>query len=148
MDWRKGFPSTPRDNPGVENVGNNLSKLVRTVMAIPASSADAERAFSILKHIKSSRRSRLSYVTVDDLLRIWLNGPSRLDDFPSARLAKKYTGVHVGNPRDAGGRPAKRKLPTETDSSSKRMFGVPLEVTKEVEADVPVPEEDVSLKME
>lgn len=52
-----------------------LKFIMRSVLTIPIASADAERGFSILKHIKYDRRSSLSATTIDALLRLRINGP-------------------------------------------------------------------------
>jgi hypothetical protein len=99
---------------------SNLSKLLRKVLVIAPSSADVERLFSQAKHIKSPRRSRLSVKTLEDLLRLSINGPSDLESFPSAKYAKTWRGIHTGDSRRAGGghQPThpKRKNPTLIDS--------------------------------
>ncbi len=56
-------------------------------MTIPIGSADAERAFSVMNSVKRDRRGLLSEKYLEDLLRIRLNGPKKLERFP----AKKYT---------------------------------------------------------
>lgn len=42
-------------------------------------SAEAERGFSILNHIKNKRRSRLTASHLQDLIRIRLNGADELE---------------------------------------------------------------------
>jgi hypothetical protein len=56
-------------------VGAELQKLLHHILALPIGSADAERAFSILFHIRSKRRSRLTPKHLEDNLRVRMNGP-------------------------------------------------------------------------
>ena len=56
----------------------DLKKLISNVMSIPIGSADAERAFSVMNHIKHDRRGLLSEKYLEDFLRIWLNGPKKI----------------------------------------------------------------------
>ena len=58
------------------------------------SSADAERAFSILFHIRSTRRSRLSPLNLEDLLRIRMNAPKDIYKFPAEEYAKIWAKNH------------------------------------------------------
>ena len=60
-------------------------------------SADAERAFSVMNHIKNKRRSRMGEITLEELLRIRLNGPSRLEQFPAAKYSKLW--IEAGHMR-------------------------------------------------
>jgi hypothetical protein len=104
-------------------MGVQLRKLVRIVLVLPPSSADAERAFSIMKHIKSSRRTRMALKTLDGLMRVSLNGPKDLTKFPAAKYAKLFTGVPTGQVGRMPGRPLKRQLQELAGpSSGKRMF--------------------------
>lgn len=65
-------------------------ELIRTVLVIPIGSADAERGFSVMNHIKGERRSRLTGKHVEDLMRIRINAPDDLRKFPAAKYAKKF----------------------------------------------------------
>lgn len=62
-------------------MGNNVRKLLRTVLVPPAASADAEMAFSAMQLIKSSRRTNPNEGSLQNLLRVNLNGPSKIGDF-------------------------------------------------------------------
>ena len=57
---------------------------------LPANSADAERSFSIMNHIKYDRRSRITSENLDNWMRIRINGPKEIDRFPSANYAKLW----------------------------------------------------------
>lgn len=71
--------------------GRTIQRLIRIVLVLPANSADAERSFSIMNHIKYDRRSRLTSENLDHLMRLRINGPSQLDRFPSAKYARAWT---------------------------------------------------------
>ena len=64
--------------------------MVHQVMSIPIGSADCERAFSILFHIRSKRRSTLAPDTIQNLMRIRLNGPKNIQKFPALEYAKVW----------------------------------------------------------
>jgi hypothetical protein len=51
-------------------------KLVHTVLALPIGTADVERGFSILNHIRYDRRARFTVQHLEDMSRIRINGPS------------------------------------------------------------------------
>lgn len=70
--------------------GSNIKALIETALVLPSGSADAERAFSILKHIKYDRRSSLTSAHLDDLLRIRINGPNDVSKFSAARYARAW----------------------------------------------------------
>lgn len=53
----------------------NLRQLVKKVLVLGISSADAERVFSILGNIHTKRRERCTVISVEDQLRIIYNGP-------------------------------------------------------------------------
>jgi hypothetical protein len=63
---------------------------VTTVLSLPIGSADAERAFSILNHIRTKRRSSLTGKTINNLMRIRMNGPRKLEKFSALKYAKKW----------------------------------------------------------
>lgn len=67
-----------------------IRQFVSTIVVIPIGSADAERAFSVMNHIKHKRRSRLTDVILEDLLRIRLNGASKLEEFPAKKYSKLW----------------------------------------------------------
>ena len=71
-------------------LGDNLRNLTKQFLAIPIGSADAERGFSVLFHIRSSRRSKLSPGTLDAFMRLRLNGVKNLQHFPAIFYAKEW----------------------------------------------------------
>ena len=89
-----------------------LKGIVRKVLAIPIGSADAERSFSTLFHIRTKRRSRLKPSTLDNFLRIRLNGPKDIRKFPAIKFAKlwKLKGHFLTDDPKAGGNPG-NKIP-------------------------------------
>ena len=58
----------------------NILHLVHILLVLPVSSAVCERGFSSQKRIKSDARASLHTDTVEDLIRISVEGPS-LEDF-------------------------------------------------------------------
>lgn len=74
---------------------SNIKRLIYTVLAIPISSAEAERGFSSLKYIRDTHRSRLTPTNLDAIMRIKLNGPDELDYFAAAKYARKW--INGGN---------------------------------------------------
>lgn len=72
------------------NWGTTIVRLIRIVLVLPASSADAERSFSIMNHIKYDRRASLTSENLDHLMRCKINGPKQLDRFPSAKYARAW----------------------------------------------------------
>ena len=63
----------------------NLCKLAQICLILPVSTADCERAFSTMKHVKTPLRNRLNTKTLDALLRIRIEGPDMSDfDFELA----------------------------------------------------------------
>ena len=89
-------------------IGESLSGLILKILSTPISSADAERAFSILFHIRSTRRSRLSPLNLEDLLRIRMNAPKDIYKFPAEEYAKIWAKNHYLTDAD-GGLKRKRK---------------------------------------
>ena len=74
---------------GTNLIPEKLKDLIRNILAIPVGSADVERAFSILTHIRDSRRSQLTAEHIEDALRIRMNGPSP-DEFNSIKYATSW----------------------------------------------------------
>lgn len=68
----------------------NTKKLIYTILSLPIASADAERGFSIMNHIRTSRRSRLGPESLDALMRVRINGPNNIDRFAASKYAKKW----------------------------------------------------------
>ena len=67
-----------------------LKEFLKTLLVLPIGTADCERSFSIMGHIKSKRRGSLSPKNVDHLMRIRLNGVDSLNEFPAHVYAKKW----------------------------------------------------------
>ncbi|KAJ8365052.1 hypothetical protein SKAU_G00138830 [Synaphobranchus kaupii] len=67
----------------------NILHLVRIMLVLPVSSAQCERGFSIQKHIKSDIRSALNPNTVEDLIRISVEGPP-LETFDASVSVKRW----------------------------------------------------------
>jgi len=57
--------------------------LVDLVLCMPASTADCERGFNVMKMVKSDWRSSLKDETLSDLLFVYLSSPSIKDFDPS-----------------------------------------------------------------
>ena len=58
----------------------NLLPLVDLILSLPSTSADCERGFSAMKHIKTEHRASLLPSALDDLLMVYLNSPP-IEDF-------------------------------------------------------------------
>ena len=58
----------------------NLLPLVDLVLTLPSTSADCERGFSAMKHIKNEHRASLSSSALDDLMMVYINSPA-IEDF-------------------------------------------------------------------
>ena len=74
-----------------------MKVLIRSVLAIPIGSADVERAFSILSHIRDQRRSQLTASHIEGLLRVRINGPNPANFLP-LKYAKTWKGMNTGDP--------------------------------------------------
>lgn len=67
-------------------------KLIYMIMVIPVGSAEAERGFSIMNHIRGDgRRSRLTSKHLEDIVRIRTNGPDKIEEFSAVKYAKIWT---------------------------------------------------------
>lgn len=75
------------------SLGAEVRNLIRIVLVLPATSADSERAISVMKFIKSPRRNSMKRITLEDLMRVKLNGPAEIEYFPRARYAKTWRGM-------------------------------------------------------
>ena len=94
-----------------DKIPPTMKRVIRHVLAVPVGSADVERAFSILSHIRDQRRSRLTPKHIEGLLRIRINGPST-DKFLPLKYAKTWKGLNTGDPL---GQRRKAKVTTEDD---------------------------------
>ena len=54
---------------------SKIRKLIQIVTVLPIGSAEAERGFSIMNHIRTKRRSKLLGTTIESMMRIRMNGP-------------------------------------------------------------------------
>ena len=95
-------------------IGRNIVYLIKVVLVIPIGSADAERGFSIMNHIRTSRRSRLSPSTLDSLIRVRLNGPNELDKFKAFKYSMEWVKHHLRTD-DPQRQHKKRKIDQEID---------------------------------
>ena len=82
---------------GTNLIPERIKKLIRRVLAVPIGSADVERAFSILSHIRDQRRSKLIPYHLEGLMRIRLNGP-KPELFAPLKYAKTWTGILTDDP--------------------------------------------------
>ena len=64
-------------------------RLIQQILVLPIGSADIERGFSVLKHIKYDRRSSLGLPALNALLRVRLNGPE-IEKFNALTMAKLW----------------------------------------------------------
>ena len=72
--------------------------LIQKILAIPASSADAERGFSAQNSIKTKQRSRLTLKSLDAIMRVKLNGIEDALDFDAlGKLWIRSKRVAVGS---------------------------------------------------
>lgn len=67
---------------------DRTKKLINTVLVLPIGSADAERGFSIMNHIKSPRRAQITTNHLNDMLRIRINGPNDINKFGPRKYAQ------------------------------------------------------------
>ena len=68
----------------------------KQVLVLPIGSAEAERGFSIMNHIRTKRRASLHGTTIQSLMRIRMNGPE-LPEFNAFKYAKAW--IDAGNMR-------------------------------------------------
>lgn len=112
LPTKEMWPAILRDSEFT--IGPELRDLIRSTLVIAPSSASVERVFSMLNHVKGSRRSRLTASHVEDLVRVVENGPDNLDLFPAIEMAVSWKG------HETGARPYKRKNPESVDSQADR----------------------------
>ena len=69
------------------------------------------RSFSVMNHIRTKSRNRLGREITDIIMRLKLNGPKALIDFPAALHANKWleTRVSVDDPIDYAYKKQKRE---------------------------------------
>jgi hypothetical protein len=71
-----------------------IRKLMVIVLTLPVGSADVERAFSILNHIRYDRRSRLPPEHLEAITRIRINGPG-IKDFNVVPYTLNWIANHI-----------------------------------------------------
>lgn len=124
-------------NDDLRDKGPSVLSLIDLVLSLPASSAEAERGFSLMKTIKTDWRSRLTDDSVSDLMTINLKD---FDQQPAIDvwLQKKRMPYFSDNRsrlrREEQDGPA--EIPEDRDAH------VCVEAQQEVQAAVPVPSED------
>lgn len=59
--------------------------MIKAILVLPVGSVDAERGFSVMNNIKTSRRQLLTNERLEDLMRIRLNGPYEIEKFGAAK---------------------------------------------------------------
>ena len=91
---------------------SEIKSLIRKVLVLPISTADVERGFSILTHIKSDRRSRLTPTNLRNMMFLRINGPepANLDAMRYAKKWMKSGHMATDDPRQERKKP-KNELP-------------------------------------
>lgn len=96
---------------------DNIKQLVMKVLALPISTADVERSFSILTNTRYDRRSRLTVENLENIMFLRLNGPP-----PEAFNAIRYAKVWL----DKGGMktddPRKHRVPPKNELPPSNLF--------------------------
>lgn len=84
-------------HPNTTNVEwtEKTKRIIQTILVIPVGSAEAERGFSIMNYIKTSRRSSLTPERLDELMRIRINGPNKIEEFSSMKYAEEWVKNHI-----------------------------------------------------
>ena len=67
----------------------NLASLIEILLLLPVSNAKVERGFSSMHSIKTEWRSRLGERTLDNLMRISIDGPA-VSDFSSDIAVERF----------------------------------------------------------
>jgi len=107
------------NEPGI--VWTSLTtELIQTILVIPIGSADAERGFSIMNHIQTTRRSRLTRKHIEDLMRIRINSVDDLKEFAASKYARQFlTENHYRTDDPKGIRSKKSSLLSESEEKKK-----------------------------
>lgn len=87
--------------------------LIQLILVIPVGSADAERGFSIMNHIRNKRRKSLTSEHLDALMRVRLNGPNNIERFSAIKYAKAWIKANHMRTDD----PSQQKAPKTTNIS-------------------------------
>jgi hypothetical protein len=69
--------------------GSDIKSLIRKVLVVPITTAEVERGFSILTHIKYDRRSRLTPKNLRNIMFLRINGPEP-ENLDAVKYAKKW----------------------------------------------------------
>lgn len=91
-------------------------KLIRIVLVLPIGSADAERGFSVMNHIKYDRRARLTGKILEDHLRLRLNANNDINKFNAHKYARQWINekhMRTDQPTQI------RKMPTKQPENKK-----------------------------
>lgn len=75
--------------------GHSVKLLIQTILVLPIGNAEAERGFSIMNHIRTSRRSLLQPTTLDALMRVRINGPDQIEQFKAYKYTKAWMKNHL-----------------------------------------------------
>lgn len=94
---------------------DQLRQLIHVVLSVPVGSADAERGFSILKHTRYDRRSRLTPQHLKQILEIRINGPP-IEKFQPRKYSLKWLSKHIAPDDPRWQRPEQEKE-KESESS-------------------------------
>lgn len=65
-------------------------ELIHTILVLPIGSAEAERGFSIMNHVKSDRRNRLSPKVLEDIMRVRMNTNDDIEKFAARKYAQQW----------------------------------------------------------
>lgn len=101
---------------------DRTTRLIQTILVLPIGSADAERGFSVMNHIKSPRRSTITNAHMEDMMRIRLNGVDEIEKFPATKYAHKWikqNHIRTDDPRKTHAK--SRTLLTEEDAKKKHL---------------------------
>lgn len=100
-------------------------RLIQTVLVLPIGSAEAERAFSVLNHIKNKRRSSLKPKHIQHIMRIRLNGPNELEKFPASRYAYAFIDENHVRKDDPRWQKANKETTLTNDEENKQKKYLP-----------------------
>lgn len=69
---------------------DRTTRLIQIILVLPIGSADAERGFSVMNHIKSQRRSKITNEHMEAMMRIRINAVDELERYPGSKYAKNW----------------------------------------------------------
>ena len=93
-----------------------IHHLVEIVLALSVGSADVERSFSIMNHVRYDRRSRLSTKHIEDIVRICINGPE-FEDFDVEPYTQHWLKNHIESDSNANIKKTSSNVKTEKKGS-------------------------------